>query len=244
MIRPVAIRLLRRFTSPGTTYSSSVAIPYSKQACALDKENHQTLRYSHVLTSTYSLPERIAESVNRLSLSNHDKYLSNRPILAVSPIEKSIQQTSTRMFHAKHSKVKYMDFRYRLPSGHLRSHLLIIRRQKMKKHQRRKWRRKYKCALAKQRLKRVIAKEKAFRVELLTMIRRAEQFDPKEYAMRKIHEINSVPRKLTPEERFEDVRELVRVNRYQTVYIKPRHKRVETFGLIEPTYQTFATKDA
>lgn len=136
-----------------------------------------------------------------------------------------------RGFHAKGSKAQYLDFRYRLNTSHLRSHLLIIRRQKMKKHQRRKWRKKFKCMLAKRRLKREIAKEKTFRTELLTMIRRAEQFDPREYAVNKIREMNNRPRPLTKQEWFEDIKEKVRVNRYQTTYIKPKHQRPETYGL-------------
>lgn len=111
----------------------------------------------------------------------------------------------------------------------------------MKKHQKRKWRRKFKCVLAKKRLKREIAKEKTFRVELLTMIRRAEQFDAREYALRKIHEINTKPREKTKEDNFEELKEKIRVHRYQTDYIKPKHKRLETFGLIQQTHQPFAT---
>lgn len=111
----------------------------------------------------------------------------------------------------------------------------------MKKHQRTKWRRKFKCILQKTRLKNEIAKEKTFRVELLTMIRRAEEFDPREYAMRKIFETKNKPLEKTKEEKFEEIRELIRINRYQTDKIKPRHKRLETFGLIQATYQPFAT---
>lgn len=153
----------------------------------------------------------------------------------------SIKQTSIRMFHAANSKVKYLDFRYKFPSNHLRCHLLIIRRQKMKKHQKRKWRRKFKCILAKTRLKREIAKEKTFRVELLTMIRRAEEFEPRDYALRKIQESLGQKQIKTKEEKFEELKELIRVHRYQTTYVKPKHKRIETYGLLEPPHQKFAT---
>lgn len=139
--------------------------------------------------------------------------------------DQTVLQLFKRSFHAKGSKVRYLDFRYRFNTCHLRSHLLIIRRQKMKKHKRTKWRKKFKALLAKTRLKREIAKEKVFRVELLTMIKRAEQFDPKEYALRKIKEANSVKKELTREERLEDLKELIRKNRYQVDYIKPKHKR-------------------
>jgi hypothetical protein len=134
-----------------------------------------------------------------------------------------------RCFHAKGSKVRYLDFRYRFGTNHLRSHLLIIRRQKMKKHRRKKWRKKFKSVIAKMRLKREIAKEKNFRVELLTMIKRAEQFDPREYALRKIREINNRPKEQSPDERLEQLKELMRKNRYQVDYIKPKHRRADSY---------------
>lgn len=95
----------------------------------------------------------------------------------------------------------------------------------MKKHKRTKWRRKFKTLLTKIRLKRNIAKEKAFRVELLTMIRQAENFDPREYAMKKIAEINQVQRPPSRDERLEELKELIRKHRYQTNYVKPKHRR-------------------
>lgn len=125
------------------------------------------------------------------------------------------------------SKSEYLDFRYRFNTCHLRSHLLIIRRQKMKKHKRKKFRKRFKSLLEKQRLKREIAKEKAFRVELLSIIKRAEQFDPREYALQKLAEVRTRPRERTKEERLEELKELIRVNRYQVDYIKPKHKRAE-----------------
>lgn len=94
----------------------------------------------------------------------------------------------------------------------------------MSKHKKRKWRKKYKTVIAKKRLKREIAKEKTFRVELLTYIRRAEQFDPREYALKKIQEANSVKQPQTKQEKYEELVELIRINRYQTHKIKPKHK--------------------
>jgi len=112
----------------------------------------------------------------------------------------------------------------------------------MKKHQRRKFRKKYKCLLMKTRLKRLIAKEKAFRVELLTMIRRAEEFDPREYALRKIRELERAEKVETREMVFEKIREKYRINRYQTDYVKPRHKKCDEFGIIQQVYQEFTAK--
>lgn len=96
----------------------------------------------------------------------------------------------------------------------------------MKKHRRRKFRRKFKCLLEKRRLKREIAKEKAFRIELLSMIRSAENFDPREYALRKIAEANNKPIPPTPEEKIEELRELIRKHRFEVDYIKPRHRKL------------------
>lgn len=132
-----------------------------------------------------------------------------------------------RHFHAVGSKKRYLDFRYRLPTTIYRLNMLIIRKQKMKKHQRRKFRRKFKSYLEKRRLKREIAKEKAFRVELLSMIRAAENFDPKQYALRKIAEANDKPVELSREERLEQLKDLIRKHRYQVDYIKPKHRRAE-----------------
>lgn len=134
-----------------------------------------------------------------------------------------------RHFHAKGSKVHYLDFRFRFKPNRIKKNMLAIRRQKMKKHKRIKWRKKFKSVIAKKRLKREIAKEKAFRVELLTYIRRAESFDPKEYSLRKIAEMNKVVRERTKEERLEELKELIRKNRYQTDYVKPKHRKAEMF---------------
>lgn len=150
-------------------------------------------------------------------------------ILAAKSYSKPIFNMETiRQFHAVDSKVHYLDYRYRYKTGKLRLHLTIIRRKKMKKHQRKKWRKKFKSLLAKERLKREIAKEKAFRVELLTMIREAEQFDPKEFALRKIAEANDIPQEKSKEELFEELKEKIRINRYQVDYVKPKHRTCDT----------------
>lgn len=137
------------------------------------------------------------------------------------------QIPTIRYFHAANSKVKYLDFRHKFRTNHLKLHLINIRRQKMKKHKKIKWRKKFKCLLAKQRLKREIAKEKIFRVELLTAIRDAENFDPREYAMKKLSEIYNKPREMSREESLEHLKQLIRENRYQVTYIKPKHKRAD-----------------
>lgn len=185
------------------------------------------IRYIQASTRSLVLCNQMEHmSLGKLNFLSSSKLICDR---IQSQAISSQNFISVRGFHAKGSKIKYLDFRHKFSTCHLRSHLLIIRKQKMKKHRRMKWRKKYKCLLAKHRLKREISKEKTFRVELLTMIKRAEQFNPQEYALAKIREINSRPKELTREERLEELKELIRVNRYQVTYIKPKHKRAEFF---------------
>lgn len=196
-----------------------------KPSCALDNSTNNNLGtfknnadyMDRIINST---PTSLTPNLLSSGALAHGRLCPSRGVC--------LQTFSVRQFHAAGSKVHYLDFRHRFATNHLRLHLLIIRRQKMKKHRRRKFRRKFKCLLAKQRLKREIAKEKAFRVELLSAIRAAENFDPKEYALRKIAEENNKAREPTREERLESLKELIRKNRYQTTYIKPKHIRAET----------------
>ena len=95
----------------------------------------------------------------------------------------------------------------------------------MKKHKLKKFRKKFKTLIAKRRFKREIIKEKTFRTELLSMIREAEEFDPKVYAQNALEKAKLESKKVTWSDIYEDIREKCRVNRYQTWYIKPRHKR-------------------
>lgn len=191
--------------------SPNKSMPYIKQTAS-----------PFVLTTTWNFPNAIL--TRKLSTTASHGTSTGSYTSSILPYKTTI---INRHFHAAGSKVNYLDFRYRFKTNHLRLHLLIIRRQKMKKHKRIKFRKKYKCLLAKQRLKREIAKEKTFRVELLTMIRRAETFDPREYALRKITEANKKPKELSKQERLEELKELIRQNRHQVTYIKPTHRRAD-----------------
>lgn len=188
--------------------------------------NNNIERVSFINSNAKSTRPRINGFCSYLQ-NNNFHYNSSASILNDMLPHKTSKTITKRHFHAAGSKAHYLDFRHRFKTNHLRLHMLIIRRQKMKKHKRQKFRKKFKCLLAKQRLKREIAKEKTFRVELLTMIRRAETFDPKEYAIRKIAEANNKPKELSKEERLEELKELIRQNRYQVTYIKPKHKRAD-----------------
>lgn len=156
--------------------------------------------------------------------------IPNQAALAISPsfqgnILSNYQQINH--FHARDSKVKYLDFRHRFKTNHLRLNMVIIRKQKMKKHHKIKWRKKFKSFLESQRLYREIVKEKAFRVELLSMIREAENFDPKQYVLDRIAEQDEKSKVKSKEERFEEIKELIRQNRKETFYVKPKHIKAD-----------------
>jgi len=64
--------------------------------------------------------------------------------------------------------------------------MIKIRRKKMKKHQRRKWLKRFKFVIRKRRQRKNIWKEKLFQAELQEMIMKAEQFDPKKYVAERL----------------------------------------------------------
>lgn len=187
------------------------------------------------------LLSRLIPRLANISLTHCNRHLSTPVLRSIGPevIQGKILKQPTspivrndiliphRQFHARNSKVHYLDFRYRFRPNKIKKNILLIRRRKMKKHQRRKWRKKFKTMLSKLRLKREISKEKAFRVELLTIIRAAERFDPKEFALKKISEMNNIVPEPTKEDKLEELKELIRKNRYQTHYIKPKHRRID-----------------
>ncbi|RVE46815.1 hypothetical protein evm_008523 [Chilo suppressalis] len=71
--------------------------------------------------------------------------------------------------------------------------LIVIRRKKMKKHQRRKlWKRmRHRWARVKQRRRQV--KEKIFQKQLLAMIKEADEFSAEKYVAEKLEKANHVP---------------------------------------------------
>lgn len=204
-------------------YCKIPGLPVNVDSKATKKSYYETARQYHIDANKFDLIRlpNIA-TMSKVACSPAIGYFNQTGVR-----RNALARQFVRHFHAKDSKVRYLDFRHRFKTSHLRLHLLIIRRQKMKKHKLRKFRKKYKALLAKNRLKREIAKEKMFRVELLSMIRDAENFDPKEYALRCIEEQNSKPVELTVEEKREELREKIRIHRYQVDYVKPRHRRAE-----------------
>lgn len=70
--------------------------------------------------------------------------------------------------------------------------LIVIRRKKMKKHKLRKLRKKMKFVWGKERQNRELKKEKAFQAFLLDNIKRAQMFDPAQYAAEKLSKVKEV----------------------------------------------------
>lgn len=102
------------------------------------------------------------------------------------------------------------------------THLTIIRRKKMKKHQRKKWRKKMLAYIKKKYLKRNIKKEKLFRAELLAQIKEAEDFDPEKYVKNILETIDNMPQPETPRQKIERIKDLIRKNRKETNLITPK----------------------
>lgn len=68
----------------------------------------------------------------------------------------------------------------------LATRMIVIRRQKMKKHKRRKMRKRLQFVMAKMRQKRSTIRENAFQAELIAKVKQAEMFDAKSYVNEKL----------------------------------------------------------
>ncbi|KZC05844.1 PREDICTED: uncharacterized protein LOC107194135 [Dufourea novaeangliae] len=69
--------------------------------------------------------------------------------------------------------------------------LIVIRRQKMKKHKRKKFRKRMKFVFAKLRQKRNLKKERLFQAQLIEKIEAAKAFNAKEYVAEKLKFLNA-----------------------------------------------------
>jgi hypothetical protein len=115
----------------------------------------------------------------------------------------------------------YLNYR-RIRDPRAYTHLTIIRKRKMKKHQRRKWRNKMLAFIKKRLLRRNIRKEKQFRAELLAQIKEAEDFDPQKYVQNILQTIDNMPKPETFDQKIERIKDLIRKNRKQTNLISPK----------------------
>ena len=115
----------------------------------------------------------------------------------------------------------YLDYRIiRDPRAY--THLTVIRRQKMNKHKRIKWRKKMLSFILKKRLKRNIKTEKLFRAELLAQIKSAEEFDAEKYVRNILETIDNVPKPETRQQKIEKIKDLIRKNRRETNLVPPK----------------------
>ena len=115
----------------------------------------------------------------------------------------------------------YLDYRIiRDPRSY--THLTVIRRHKMNKHKRLKWRKKMLAFIKKKFLKRNIKTEKVFRAELLAQIKEAEEFDAEKYVRNILETIDNTPKPETPQQKIERIRDLIRKNRRETNLIAPK----------------------
>lgn len=107
------------------------------------------------------------------------------------------------------------------------THLTWVRHRKMKKHQRKKWRKKNLAMIKRRILERNIAKEKQFRAEILAQIKEAEEFDPQSYVQNILYTIDNVPQAETKQQRYERYMDLIRKNRQQTHLTMPKFEKID-----------------
>ncbi|PRD23289.1 UNVERIFIED_CONTAM: hypothetical protein NCL1_46773 [Trichonephila clavipes] len=100
--------------------------------------------------------------------------------------------------------------------------MIRIRRRKMRKHKLKKLRKRMKFVFAKMKMKKDLRKEQEFRVELLTQVEAADNFDAKAYVEEILNTLKNRPIPETPEETRERFRLLKKKNKYNTTFIRPR----------------------
>lgn len=100
--------------------------------------------------------------------------------------------------------------------------MILIRRRKMRKHKLRKFRKRMRFVLAKIKEKRELRKEQAFRAELLGQVEEAEKFDVKKYVTETLNTIRYQPRLETVDEIKARYREIMKMNKYKTMFIRPK----------------------
>lgn len=76
--------------------------------------------------------------------------------------------------------------------------------------------------LAKIKEKRELRKEQAFRAELLGQVEEAEKFDVKKYVTETLNTIRYQPRLETVDEIKARYREIMKMNKYKTMFIRPK----------------------
>jgi len=121
---------------------------------------------------------------------------------------------------ADEMKLKKTIHPYQAPKGP--RNMLRVRKSKMNKHKRTKWRKKFAALIKKVRLRREIKKEKAFRAELLAQIKEAEDFDAEKYVN---YVLSTIRSKLRPEKSWETrerIHNLKLLNRTDVELVTPK----------------------
>ncbi|CAG2101771.1 unnamed protein product [Medioppia subpectinata] len=201
---------------------------------------HECLHYYPIISNTYNIINEIdlkRESILDQLVANKTYIMMNtchpctrpvNPILVpnlrqfeITNKETIDWETDGREVVSESPTAMRLDFkRNRNPRAY--THLTVIRRHKMAKHKRRKWRKKMLAFIKKKYLRRNIKKEKVFRAELLAHIKEAEDFDAEKYVHNILHTIDNMPKEDTREAKLERIQDLIRKNRRETNLIKPK----------------------
>lgn len=120
------------------------------------------------------------------------------------------------------NQIKYCSyFRFGYHKPPFARHLIRIKRRKMKKHHLRKWRKKYLSVILNKAKTREIRKEKTFRTELLTEIKKAENFSAEKYVDGVIRTIEKAPKENT-ESSLNELFDLIRKHKFETTIVRPK----------------------
>ncbi|XP_031832870.1 uncharacterized protein LOC116427080 [Nomia melanderi] len=163
-------------------YSSHFLKDQKKSVTSYSSENATNLAYSNVNI-------KFAPRTLNIDFGNLDN-ITRRNIIEI-PLKNVPSMEEPLIRHPIKHDLPLVDKTLDLPSIENVSEkqavrLIVIRRQKMKKHKKKKFRRKMKFKLETIRNRRNVAKEKAFQAELLVQIKKATAFDAKKYVQERL----------------------------------------------------------
>ena len=141
----------------GTTYPER-RIKFAPRTLNIDFGNLDNAPKRNIIETPFKNIPSMEEPLQRRPIQ-HDLPLEDRSV-ELPPTENIIEKLATR--------------------------LIVIRRQKMKKHKRKKMRKRLQFVMAKMRQKRNTIRENAFQAELIAKIKEAEMFDAKSYVNEKL----------------------------------------------------------
>ena len=141
----------------GTTYPER-RIKFSPRTLNIDFGNLDNASKRNIIETPFKNIPSMEEPLQRRPIQD-DLPLEDRSV-QLPPTENTIEKLATRM--------------------------IVIRRQKMKKHKRRKMRKRLQFVMAKIRQRRSTIRENAFQAELIAKIKEAQMFDAKSYVNEKL----------------------------------------------------------